>query len=748
MTIIPFTSPLGKIFTTYEHRVPLTGTGPFSIGEYYLPNGWSAGIVGTTLVFSGMADEVMASYAASFEVFSCCDCDPVTLTTTITINSGCVYSWSMIPTIAPVGTPIRTTFTAPKTCPPDAVLRLAVFKADGVTPYIELALSSEPLVITIPAGTSTYVVQASDANADLIFKPDTEQSACLLTCTPSNLRQRRIVPPRSDCNIIWTLSTYQFAADKPTSQTFSVTGLPKGGLVAFDLYVGNVLQDYGDFVLSYESPSVTVGPLTFPAFAIGTDFNYRPRSPLLGKAVGCRILPLRKDFDVVTGTVCAINWTLESNAFVAGKAKHQTFSATGIPEGGGVTFDLYVDDVLQTYGDFTLTAAVPSVSPGELTFPIGVIGVNFNYRPRTPSLGTAAACRVTPTKLPFTVSGLVCSIGWKLESDVFAANVAKHQTYSATGIPLGGAVAFDLYIGTVLQTYGDFTLTGEAPMATPGNLTFPDAVIGFDFNYRPRAPSLGQAATCAVSPTKIPFRVIAGTSTPVAPTCAVNWRMQTTLFVAGVASPQSFTAVGLVAGASLVLRLYDNGVLQTYGDVTLSYATPVVTVGSLSFPAASIGHTYTYQPVLPMAGAGAGCSVTPSALPFSVQASATGACAGILTASAGGCGTTGTPVTSGTMCFTLGSCVPSGATGSVTELRVSNAPVGTTITLEYTSDSGATWTTVNTTTSSSASQLLYTAQPNGGCPALTGAAGVYTVTSNPAMRFRAKVAGSVLPVCV
>ena len=33
MTIIPFTSPLGKIFTTYEHRVPLTGTGPFSIGE-------------------------------------------------------------------------------------------------------------------------------------------------------------------------------------------------------------------------------------------------------------------------------------------------------------------------------------------------------------------------------------------------------------------------------------------------------------------------------------------------------------------------------------------------------------------------------------------------------------------------------------------------------------------------------------------------------------------------------------------
>ena len=108
MTIIPFTSPLGKIFTTYEHRVPLTGTGPFSIGEYYLPNGWSAGIVGTTLVFSGMADEVMASYEASFEVFSCCDCDPVTLTTTITINSGCTYSWSMIPTIAPVGTPIRT----------------------------------------------------------------------------------------------------------------------------------------------------------------------------------------------------------------------------------------------------------------------------------------------------------------------------------------------------------------------------------------------------------------------------------------------------------------------------------------------------------------------------------------------------------------------------------------------------------------------------------------------------------------
>lgn len=514
--------------------------------------------------------------------------------------------------------------------------------------------------------------------------------------------------------------------------------------MAFDLYVGNVLQDYGDFVLSYESPSVTVGPLTFPAFAIGTDFNYRPRSPLLGKAVGCRILPLRKDFDVVTGTICAITWKLDTKAFIAGRASPQVYSATGIPIGGAVSFDLYVDDILQTYGDFTLTSEVPSLSVSAITFPVVTIGNNFNYRPRVPSLGTAAACRLTPTKIPFTVAGLVCAVTWQLETTAFTAGKAAHQTYSATGIPAGGAVAFDLYVGNTVQNYGDFTLTAEVPSVTPGNLTFPAAVVGLDFNYRPRAPSLGNASTCTVSPAKVPFRVVAGTDS----TCAVNWSMLTTVFVAGVATPQSFTATGLMAGASLVLKLYDNGVLQTYGDVTIGYATPTVSVGSLTFPAAVIGHTYSYQPVLPLLGAGASCSVTPSTLPFSVQASATGACAGILTASAGGCGTTGTPATSGTMCFTLGSCVPSGATGSVTELRVSNAPVGTTITLEFTSDSGATWTTVNTTTSSSASQLLYTAQPNGGCPALTGAAGVYTVTSNPAMRFRAKVAGSVLPVCV
>ena len=777
MTIIPFVTPAGKIFTTFEHRVPLTGTGPFSVGEYFLPNGWTAGIVGTTLVFTGMADEVMASFDASFEIFSCCDCAPITLTTTITVNSGCVYSWSMVPTIAPVGTPVKTTFTAPKSCPADAVLRLAVFQGDGVTPYVLPGVSFEPLVITIPSGTSTYIVQASDANQDLIFKPDVEQSSCLLTCTPSNLRQRRIVPPRADCNIIWSFSTYQFAAGKPTAQTYSVTGLPKGGIAAFDLYVGNVLQDYGDFVLSYESPSVSVGPLTFPTAVIGLDFNYRPRSPLLGKAIGCRILPLRKDFDVVTGTICAINWTLETNAFVAGKGKRQTYSATGIPEGGGVTFDLYIDDVLQTYGDFTLTSAVPSITPGELTFPTGVIGLNFNYRPRVPSLNTAAACRVTPTKIPFVVTGLVCAVNWRLETDVFTAEVGKHQTYSATGIPLGGQVDFGLYVGDVLQTYGAFSLTGDSPSYTPGNLTFGAGGVGLDYNFRPKPPSLGAAATCSVVPAKIPFRILAGANTA----CAVNWTMLTTNFVAGVATPQKFTAIGLVPGAVLQLNFYDNGVLQTYGGVTLSYANPTYTPNLLTFGTISIGALYTYQAALPMAGAGASCIVTPASTAFAVRASATGACGGIMTATAGACvstaslppllatggfsGTSATatdelsvttgappvaplPPSMGPACSSIGVCTVGTAGNVSTQLIANNVPLGATITTDATSDSGVTWYFYSSVVcTSSSSQRLNAIQTTGPCPGFTMSGGVFTATGGTTVRYRVKVAGAVLPNC-
>lgn len=100
------------------------------------------------------------------------------------------------------------------------------------------------------------------------------------------------------------------------------------------------------------------------------------------------------------------------------------------------------------------------------------------------------------------------------------------------------------------------------------------------------------------------------------------------------------------------------------------------------------------------------------------------------------------------MCSTLGTCTVSGGTVSV-EFRANNVPIGTAITFETSSDSGATWGVSTTVTcSNSISQYVGLLGVAGVCPGFTAAAGVFTCVSNATIRARMKVASAVIPNCI
>lgn len=213
----------------------------------------------------------------------------------------CAYYWAMQPALAPVGSIVTTTFTPPAGCPPGVPLSLDVFNEDG-TPYF-LVGATQPLVVSVPAGTSTHSPVQSDAGKTVIFRPSATQQACIAGCTPSIAEQRRTVPP-PDCVVSWNLSTLMFTAGVTGSQTYTATGIPAGCSLVLGAYNGAapLLDGSGSHItvtLTAAAPSVTF-PQTWGAANVGSDFNIRPL-PVQASCLACVVQPSRVDFDVQAG---------------------------------------------------------------------------------------------------------------------------------------------------------------------------------------------------------------------------------------------------------------------------------------------------------------------------------------------------------------------------------------------------------------------------------------------------------------
>lgn len=207
------------------------------------------------------------------------------------------------------------------------------------------------------------------------------------------------------CQIALSLSQNRFIENVAASQTYTAINLPVGAIVVWDLYEANVVVPGASFSLSYASPSLTIPGLTFPSGTAGKDYNWRPRLPLTGTATSCTVITPRVDFDVFqTATQCAVTWSVGQIQFTEGvPSPAQVYTSSGIPPGGAITFRLYKGALLQGFGEFTLTSAVPSLNVGSLTFPIGTAANDYEYRPDSPA-GTAIGCNVAPSAIGFTVT--------------------------------------------------------------------------------------------------------------------------------------------------------------------------------------------------------------------------------------------------------------------------------------------------------------------------------------------------------
>lgn len=627
MQTLSFTSPAGKVGTTYEHSINLTGTGPFSLGEWFLPDGWTASIVGTSLSFSGMATEVETGFRASFEIFSCCDCDPVTLTTTIAIAAGCTYSWSMYPTIAPVGTSIKTTFTPPKGCPADTVLHLAVFGADGVTPYHPPWRPSGALILSISPGSSQYVTTVDDAGQDLIFKPHSEQAACIQNCTPSNVSQGRIVPALDPCTITFDVQPRNFTADNPDSKTTYTALGPAGCSVKILLFVGNTPYLIDGVQANFTIP---VGePVTFstpwPASAIGSDFNWRPapteQQPSCAQR--CTVQPTRLDFDVGASS-CVIQWDLYPSPVAVGATS--ALRVLSGPPNCTISFQAYNADGVTPISGAVINIAtdangVGSSSEGVCTGPGTAV-----WKPVSPQTSACALacsfgrssfthiCTSTSTEEPPGTCGLTLTTTciptetFKLNGTYttsFSAAIEAYNASTSTWVFIGGRIITalphtwtpaDLGIVSISSIYSKLRMRNQSVPSCVTNELPRACGVGVPPPPPPPAPPPPPPGTCIAGLSVDGFSPAPTCGTPVSPTA-----------VPGVAWSVTFN---IAPGTTASLVGAPSGMTGT-------------TVGSqyiVNWPTPVAG-TYSFSVV----GAQAGC--TNCTFPFTMVVAATSACA-------------------------------------------------------------------------------------------------------------------------
>lgn len=450
VTIPTVALPAAIFGEEYYALIPLEGSGPFEMCGGSVPFCLKAEIVGRMVRISGQIKVRQTPLEVRFSVKNACTCDCVDFIGSISVTGqpGCTYCYTMQPTIAPVGTVVRTNVRFPEGCESDDQLVLDAFETDGVTRYMLPGITPPvPLSIYLPQGDSEYTIQDTDVNQHVIFKPRLLQTACLSGCTPCVPYVERFVPNFKDpCAIFWSIKAKRFTAETPLLQEYSAFNIPPGCAVVFDWYEGNTLIQAGAFVLSAEDPVYNPGLLTFPSVTVGLDYNFRPQLPLAGSCFTrtCFVKPDRIDFDIVAAGVCAVNWDISTKTFYAGIPANQTISATGLPANCAIKFELYLGNVLQTFGDVTLTALNPSVTNTGLSFPSGTVGADYNYRPVLPLTGACLPCSISPSRVDFEI---LASSGCVIQWDLFPSPVVVGQSSGIRVLsgPPNCAIAFQAY---------------------------------------------------------------------------------------------------------------------------------------------------------------------------------------------------------------------------------------------------------------------------------------------------------------
>lgn len=149
-------------------------------------------------------------------------------------------------------------------------------------------------MIDLPQQTGTKVYQAkvvAAGCAEAGVYDDYSVSFNTDSCNPSGLV----------CGINWSLSNPQFTAGVSEVQTLSANGIPAGCVLIFELFNGpgaTLPEPFGQVVLS-SAKTQESNALTFPSFAIGTPYEYRPKLPLVGPCAVCAIYPLVFPFAIV-----------------------------------------------------------------------------------------------------------------------------------------------------------------------------------------------------------------------------------------------------------------------------------------------------------------------------------------------------------------------------------------------------------------------------------------------------------------
>lgn len=283
IAIPSITLPAGQVGEPYEAAIPFTGSHDgIKLTADSMPPGLTAQIVGNFVRVFGIPTGRFSQI--TFALQNACTCDPVAFSEDVTITAscddGCVYVWAVFPTVSVPGVPVTTRFYPPKSCPKGTTLSLDVFKADGVTPYIPAGLTNQ-LVLTFGEGDSVYVVQNSDANSELVFKPSAEQQRCLSCCSPSISSQKRVVLSAPSCDILVTVSN-QNITQPGLKRSYSIVS-PSGCTQAEIRINGTVDgQPFSNvqlvplpynFTDSQGTPAGAVANLTFTVIGVGPCAN-------------------------------------------------------------------------------------------------------------------------------------------------------------------------------------------------------------------------------------------------------------------------------------------------------------------------------------------------------------------------------------------------------------------------------------------------------------------------------------------
>lgn len=491
MPTINVTLPPAKLGVRYNEAITLTGSGPFSLGKYDLPDGLTAEVIGNQLIVNGTVTVDYADYEAVFEIFTGCKTCAATIIVGALASSSGATSCECSPVVIPA-------FTLPPAVYGEEYYALIPLEGSG--PF-ELCGGSVPYCLKAEiVGRMVRITGQVKIRQTPLEVRFSVKNAC--TCDCVDYVGSIPVTGQPGCTYCWSMQpTIAVVGAKIISTVDLPDDCPDTAELVLDVFMSDGVTRYMMPGITPPVPLIIRLPKGQSEYTVQeSDLNqhliFKPaaiQNACLASCTPCinqteRLVP---DFSVP----CGIQWSLREVQFVAGVPKQQVFSATGIPTGCAVQFRLYNGNTLESYGGFELTHDNPTFSPSPYVFPPGAAGQDYNYRPVLPLAGTCLTktCSIGPARIDFDVFASSCVVQWDVSpSPVLVGSPSSIRVLSG---PPNCLISFQAYdedgvtpIPGVINIQTDSSGVGAS---APGVCTSAGTVV-----WKPVTP---QPSTCAQS---------------------------------------------------------------------------------------------------------------------------------------------------------------------------------------------------------------------------------------------------------